>query len=154
MKSIAKEIEALRAMTVPELVERYRQVYGKTPRVKHKEYLWKRISWKIQEIRFGGLSRAAKRRLNELIAEIDLPIDENQRTVTGKIKSTRKPQCLQPGTVLSRQWHGQEIRVIVRDNGFEWNADIYRSLSGVAKAATGSHWNGNLFFGLSSRKKR
>jgi hypothetical protein len=43
--------------------------------------------------------------------------------------------------------------VRVLENGFEWNGVVYRSLSAVAKAVTGTHWNGKLFFGLAKRKK-
>jgi hypothetical protein len=71
-----EEIEALRRAPVPELVARYQEVWGKPPRVKHREWLWKKIAWKIQEQRFGGLSGVAKRRLEELIAESDLPLGD------------------------------------------------------------------------------
>ena len=46
MKDIAKEIEILRQMAVPELVVRYRELFGREPRVKHREHLWKRCAWK------------------------------------------------------------------------------------------------------------
>jgi hypothetical protein len=153
MKSIAQEIEELREMKMPDLLEKYSEVFGKEPRVKHREHLWKRIAWKIQEQRFGGLTRVAQRRLEELIAEIDLPLDEQQRTVTGGLRGGRKPNSPAVGTVLTRQWKGEEIRVNVVENGFEWNRVVYRSLTAVAKAITGSHWNGKLFFGITKRKK-
>ncbi len=153
MKDIAKEIETLRRMRVPELVERYRDVFGKEPRVKHREWLWKRIVWKIQEQRFGGLSELAKRRLEELIAEIDLPLLEKQRTVSGALRGPKRPGDPVVGTTLVRNWKGQEVRVLVVENGYEWNGAVYRSLSGAAKRITGSHWNGRLFFGLTKRKE-
>ena len=89
--SIAKEIEKLRTMKVPELVKRYREVFGKKPRVKNKEWLWKRCAYQLQVIRFGGLSGAAQRRLEELIEEIDLPIEEDQRAVTGQLRGPHTP---------------------------------------------------------------
>jgi len=153
-KSIAKEIEALRAMTVPDLVERYEREFGKPPRVKHREHLWKRIAWRTQERLLGGLSRVAQRRLEELIAEIDLPLDENQRTVVGRLKGSHKPGAPAVGTVLTRRYKGQDIQVQVLANGFEWDGTAYRSLSAVAKAVTGSHWSGNtFFFGRKARKE-
>jgi hypothetical protein len=57
------------------------------------------------------------------------------------------------GTILVRKWREQEIRVVVLENGYEWNDVVYRSLSAVAKAVTGSHWNGRLFFRLTERRK-
>ncbi len=149
MKSIPQEIAALRAMAVPELVERYEAVFGKPPRVKHHEWLWRRIAWKIQEQRFGGLSEVAKRRLNELIAELELPL--GQRTVNGKVARSR-PGDPPLGTTLTRVWKGQEVRTTAVEGGWEHDGVVHRSLSAVAKAVTGSHWNGRLFFGLKSRR--
>jgi hypothetical protein len=59
-----------------------------------------------------------------------------------------------PGTVLTRQYKGHKIVVTVLENGFEYEGEVYRSLSAVAKAVTGSHWSGNLFFGLKDGDKR
>ncbi len=53
-----------------------------------------------------------------------------------------------PGSVLTRKYRGKGIVVTVLPKGFEWEGTVYRSLSAVAKAVTGSHWNGRLFFGL------
>jgi hypothetical protein len=99
------------------------------------------------------LSDAAKRRLEELIDEIQLPAGEQKRTVTGKLKAAGKPGDLAIGNTITRQWRDQEIRVTVVEGGFEWQGVVYRSLSAVAQAVTGAHWNGKLFFGLTGRKK-
>jgi hypothetical protein len=53
-----------------------------------------------------------------------------------------------PGAVLSRDYRGKQICVTVLPNGFEHDGTVYKSLSAVAKAVTGSHWNGYGFFGL------
>jgi hypothetical protein len=50
--------------------------------------------------------------------------------------------------MLIRRYLGKDIQVLVRADGFEWEGKVYRSLSAVAKAVTGSHWSGNLFFGI------
>ena len=154
MTSIAREIESLRRMKVPELVERYEELFGKPPRVRHREWLWKRVAWKIQEQRFGGLSEVAKRRLEELISEIDLPIGDRHRTVTGAVRARRNAQDPAMGTSLVRVWKGREIRAVAVEGGYECGGVVYRSLSAVAKAVTGSHWNGKLFFGLTERKRK
>ena len=65
-KTIPEEIAELRAMAVPELVARYEAVFEKAPRVKHRSWLWRRIAWKIQEQRLGGLSTVAKAKLEEV----------------------------------------------------------------------------------------
>ncbi len=124
MKSVTQEIAELRGMQVRELVERYRELHGREPKVKNQTWLWKRCAWKVQEQRLGGLSKVAKRRLEELIAEIDLPIGERQTTVTGELRSpTRAPQH-QVGTVFTRTWRGQEIRAVAVEGGFEWNNTV------------------------------
>jgi hypothetical protein len=150
---MTQQIAELRQLSMPALVARYEALFGRPPRVKHREFLWKRCAWKIQEQRFGGLSDLAKRRLEELIAEIQLPPAEAQRTVAGKLKAGSKPDSAAVGTTLVREWRGQQVQVQVIDGGFEWNGVVYRSLSAVAHAVTGAHWNGKLFFGLVTRKK-
>jgi hypothetical protein len=151
MKSIAKQIDELRAMKLPDLVKRYRKLFNKDPRVKNKVWLWKRCAWRLQEMKFGGLSGTAQRRLDELIAEIDLPI---KRKETGKTRRPRAPGDLSAGTSLTRTWHGSEYHVKVLEEGFEYDGVVYRSLSAVARAITGSHWNGKLFFHLTRRKAK
>ena len=151
-KTVAQEIAELRRMAVPELVVRYEDVYGKPPRVKHREHLWRRIAWRIQEQRLGGLSGAAKKKLDELIAEIDIPfVTERTEAKRPAHRINGEPQV---GTALLREWHGQEILATRTDEGWEHDGVVYRSLTAVAKAATGSHRSGRAFFGLTKRKER
>jgi len=150
---IEKEIEALRKMAVPELVARYREVYGKEPRVRNREWLWKRVSWRIQEMKFGGLSHLAKERLEQIIAELDVPLTERQRSISGRLKRPGRSNDPPVGTILTRTWHGREIQVTVVDGGYEYDGVVHKTLTAAAKAITGSHWNGRLFFGLVKRKK-
>ena len=140
-------------MKVPDLVTRYEEVFGKKPRVKHREHLWRRIAWKIQEQRFGGLSSVAKQRLDELISELDLPIGKPARIATGGLSQSSKPGMPAVGTVLTRDWRGSEVRATVVENGIEVDGIVHRSLSAAAKAITGSHTSGRLFFGLTIRSK-
>src|SRR5688572_1987973 len=150
-RPITEEIAELRAMNVPALVDRYETVFGKPPRVKHREWLWRRIAWKVQEQRFGGLSDVARRRLDELIAELDLPLGVD-RTVRGQVGRPAKPGTPAIGTTLTRTWRGKELLVQVVDGGFEHQGVVYRSLSAAANAITGSHVSGRAFFGLADRK--
>jgi hypothetical protein len=63
-------------------------------------------------------------------------------------------QGLTPGTMISRDWHGQVVDVRVLDDGrFEYAGVPHRSLSAIAKLVTGTHWNGPYFFGLTGRKR-
>ena len=63
------------------------------------------------------------------------------------------PRLPMPGTLLSREYKGRVISVEVRENGFEFDGKIYKSLSSIARAVTGTRWNGFLFFGLISAKE-
>ena len=151
-KSIAEEIAELRGLPVRDLVARYKAVYGKPPRVKHREHLWRRIAWKIQEQRFGGLSTTAKRRLDELIAEIDIPLVTEQTETNKRVQRVNGEPAI--GTTLVRVWHGQEIHATRTEEGWECDGVVHRSLTAAAKAVTGTRWNGRLFFGLTKRKER
>jgi hypothetical protein len=153
-KTVAQEVEALRGMDVPALIEKYREVWGKEPHVKRKEFLWKRIAWKLQEQRLGGLSGAASKRLEELIGEIRLPGIEDRRTVRGNLR--KAPRADQPGvgTVITRTWHGRTVTLKAVEGGFELDGGtVYKSLSAAANGLTGSKWNGPLFWGLTPRRK-
>ena len=150
-RSIADEIQELRGMPVPELVNRYEAAFGKPPRVKHKDWLWRRVAWKIQEQRFGGLSSVAKRRLDELIADLDVPLT-GDRTVRSKL-GRQKPGDPALGTTLTRTWRGREIQATRTEEGWECGGVPYRSLSAVAKAVTGSHASGPAWFGMTERKR-
>jgi hypothetical protein len=55
---------------------------------------------------------------------------------------------LAAGTRLMREYQGEEHHVTVLNSGFEYRGKRYKSLSGIARAITGTQWSGPLFFGL------
>lgn len=63
----------------------------------------------------------------------------------------RDPRLPKPGAILTRTFQGKEIKVEVLDAGFRYDGKTWRSLSGIAKAVSGTPWNGYLFFGLQKR---
>ena len=69
----------------------------------------------------------------------------------GEAPRPRDPRLPKAGTVLTRVFNGKEIKVTVLDRGFEYDGETWRSLSAIAKAVTGTSWNGFLFMGLQSR---
>jgi len=150
MKTIVEEIAELRALPVSDLIARYEAVFGQLPRVRHREFLWKRIAWKIQEQRFGGLSSVARDRLESLIAEIDIPIEERTRTATGRLQA--RPTATTVATIM-KTWRGTEFRATPVDGGYDVNGVVHRSLSAAAFAITGVKWNGRLFFGLTKARR-
>ncbi len=150
-KSITAEVNELRTMCVGDLVARYEELFGRRPRTKNRQHLWRRCAWKEQERRLGGLSGAARRRLDELIAELDLPLEG--RTERADVGRHRHPNDPPIGTTLSRMWKGTEIRATAVEGGWECDGIVHRSLSAVAGTITGSHVSGPAFFGLTKRSR-
>jgi hypothetical protein len=157
-QAMAEQIEALRDMTIAELRDRYQDAFGEPTTSRHKDFLRKRIAWRLQANEHGGLSERALRRAEELANESDLrlvaPNSGVGRTVAGSFKPTHDRRLPMPGAVLTREYRGRTIAVTVLDEGFECEGTVYRSLTAVAKAVTGSHWNGYLFFGIAKGTTR
>ena len=161
MLNVDKEVAALARMTVDQLRARYAQEFGEPTNGRHKEWLIKRIAWRMQANAEGDLSERARRRAMELANDADLrttpprqhapALDAEDRTKTVATK-LRGSTDLLPGTVVKREYKGQMIRVTVLADGFEYHGERYKSLTAVTKAVTGKHWNGFHFFGL--RRKR
>ena len=160
--NVANEMAALRRMTVPDLRRRYAEVFGEETRCRHKEYLWRRIIWRLQALQEGDLSERARRRAEELANDADLRVraprktavaaPAAERTIVGRINVPLDDRLPMPGTVLVREYRGKQVRVTVLEHGFEYEGLVYRSLSAVARAVTGCHWNGYHFFGLLAGK--
>jgi len=146
---VSQQVESLRDMTVAELRHRYAEVFGEHTRSSHKEFLRKRITWRLQANEEGGLSDRALRRAKELANDADLRLlAPTARTVVRPFRPSHDRRLPMSGTVLQREYHGKTVTVTVLDVGFEYAGQVYRSLTAVAKAITGSHWNGYLFFGI------
>ncbi len=148
---VTAQIQALSKMTVGELHLKWRELYGEDTRSGNREHLWRRLAWRVQELAYGGLSERAQTRIAELNRDDDLRMLPSRRwqPAQGPVRDRRIPK---PGVVLSRHYHGQEIRVTVLEDGFEWNGRRFRSLSALAREVTGQRWNGLLFFGLTKGK--
>ncbi len=152
--NVAKELAALEAMTVTDLRDRYAQVFGEETRVGNKAWLVKRTIWRLQALAEGDLSERARRRAAELAQDADLRVSppRHKRSAPDSVQKNGKASTLinghlpLPGTILTRWYKGQTLKVQVLRHGFEHEGQVYRSLSAVAKAITGSHTSGFLFF--------
>lgn len=162
--TMAARIAALRDMTVADLREKYHEVFGEETRSRHKDFLWKRIAWRMQANEEGGLSERAKRRAAELANEADVRVrapagafdaglPSHTRTQRQEFSRPHDPRLPMPGTVLTREHKGRVLRVTVLDDGFEFEGRIHRSLSAIAEQVTGTRWNGFLFFGLAKTRR-
>ncbi len=152
-QTLNQQIAALERMGPTELRAQYLKVFGEPTRSANKAYLYKKIAWRIQSLAEGGLSERAKRRAEELARDADIRTTvpkAPQRTMTLRVtKADGRERLPIPGTVLSRTYRGQHVAVtVLADGQFDYAGQTYKSLSAIAKAVTGSHWNGYLFFGL------
>ena len=151
--SVTAQIEALGQMTVGQLRLKWRELYGEDTRSGNRDYLWRRLAWRVQELAYGGLSERAQARIKELGGDLRmLPPRRWQSPAVQSQGPVRDRRIPKPGVVLSRRYHGQEIRVTVLDDGFEWNGRRFKSLSALAREVTGQRWNGFLFFGLTRKR--
>jgi hypothetical protein len=142
--SIEQAIASLADLDHAALKERWRALQGGDPPKRlSRQLLLRALAYTMQERAFGGLSPATRQRLQRLAAEL-----QN----TGHIASVGTKPRFKPGMRLVREWQGRSHEVIALERGFQWNDKTYRSLSAIARAITGTRWNGHVFFGLRSRK--
>ena len=138
--SVLASITALATLPMPALKERWRELFQNEPPAFNRPYLISRLTYRIQELAYGGLSPATTARL-EAIASDERYIDRE----TAKKRIQGRPVT---GTRLIREWQGTDHAVTVLEDGFEYLGRPYKSLSAVANAITGTRWSGPLFFGL------
>lgn len=138
--SVVAQLAALQKMSVVELKQRWETLFGTPAPNNSRSYLEVRLGNRIQELMLGGLSRDTRRVLDLLVKEL-----EGKNTRKAIMTDPRKPV---PGTRLLREWGGAEHSVTVLRDGFDWQGRKFKSLSAVARAITGTQWNGYRFFGL------
>ncbi len=130
-----KEISALPALDREELKQIWQDMFRTSPGKCSKDFMIRKIAWRMQEIQYGGLSQATKEKIKKL-------------QKTPKNNTTRKDGMPPPGTMLCREFGGQEHRVMILADGFEYRGCKYKSLSKIATLISGTNWSGPRFFGL------
>lgn len=142
---ILARLAALKAMSVNELKTEWQAIFDAPAPNNSRTFLESRLAYRIQELTYGGPDKQTRRLL-------DLLADEVEGTLTRKaqIADPRNPVV---GTKLIREWDGTAHTVTVLKDGFDWGGQRYKSLSAVARAITGTRWNGYRFFGLRERKR-
>jgi len=142
--SSEQAIEALGDLDHAALKGRWRALRGGNPPTGlSRPLLVRALAHAMQEKAFGGLPPALRRRLERLGTEL---------RATGRIATTGRQPKFKPGTRLIREWQRRTHEVTILENGFHWNGQTYRSLSAIARAITGTRWNGHVFFGLKPRQ--
>ncbi len=130
------DVEALVAqigtMELDELRTLWRRRYGAPPSLRSLPIMRLQLAWRIQAETYGGLDTATRKALAR----------------KGSVDPEGKELGI--GARLTRNWKGKRIEVVVEDEGFRWQDQLYPSLSATARAITGIRWNGPRFFGLRS----
>jgi hypothetical protein len=136
---------------IAELVDRSTQELRRAWRTLHhtgpplglsRDLIIRGLADKLQQRAQGGPSRALQRRLQVLAAEFEKGA-----------RSFDPGRVLKTGATLVRQWRGHTHTVLVREDGFEYDGQRYRSLTVIAERITGAHWSGPRFFGLGKRAR-
>ena len=145
---IPARLAALKTTPTPDLKKQWRDLFDSEPPPPfNRRYLESRLAYRIQELAYGGLKPETIRRLERLGEELDGG-DRSKRSV--RLDRDRPIT----GTRLLREWQGVEYIVTVNADGFEWQGRPYKSLSAIARAITGTRWNGWVFFGLRNHRGR
>jgi hypothetical protein len=137
-------LAALKTAPTPDLKQQWRELFAAEPPPYNRRFLESRLAYRIQELAYGGLKPETIQRLEALGEQLD-----GGNPVLRRIRGDDKPIT---GTRLIREYQGVEHSVTVLHDGYEYQGRPYQSLSSIARAITGTRWNGWLFFGLKNRR--
>ena len=148
--SLIKEMIAVRKLSMEELRARYLELFGEESKSRNKDYLFKRIAYRLQELKHGGLTEAARARAESLAehAPVRRRLPPGAAEELTRVAQPRDPRLPPVGTVLRRTFNGAEHEVTVLDDGFEYQGERFTSLSVLASKIAGTRWNGYGFFRL------
>ena len=138
-------LAALKTTATPDLKQQWRELFAAEPPPYNRRFLESRLAYRIQELAYGGLKPETVQRLEALGEQLD-----GGNPVLRRIRGDDKPIT---GTRLIREYQGVEHSVTVRDSDFEYQGRPYKSLSAIARAITGTQWNGPVFFGLKTGRR-
>jgi hypothetical protein len=141
--SVLSQIAALKTMAVADLKGRWRELFDTEPPPYNRRFLESRLTYRIQELAYGGLKPETLERLVALAQQLDGNPTKPARS------AQNRPIA---GTRLVREWQGTEHCITVRDEGYEYQGRTYKSLSAIARLITGTRWNGWIFFGLKNQR--
>ena len=143
--TVLARLAALKTAPTPDLKRQWRDLFETEPPPYNRRFVESRLAYRIQELAYGGLKPETIERLEAL----------GEQLASGKgaarISTERRPIA---GTRLIREWQGVLHCVTVRDQDYEYQGRPYKSLSAVARAISGTRWNGWIFFGLKNQRKR
>jgi len=147
---ILSQIMALKNASITELKQKYSELFdGKKAPSNNKTYLWQRIAYRIQELKYGDLAEEAHNKVKEMAKEYD-PINNKalRPGIVKRYRLSRDQRLPIPGTIITKEYKGITVEVKVLNKGFEYKNKAYKSLTAISKEVTGCHWNGYLFFNM------
>jgi hypothetical protein len=144
--TVLARLAALKTTPTPDLKRQWRDLFEMEPPPYNRRFLESRLAYRIQELAYGGLKPETIERLEALAEQFD-----GRDPIKRRIRMDDRPIA---GTRLIREWQGVEHCVTVRDHDYEYQGRPYKSLSAVARAITGTRWNGWVFFGIKNQRGR
>lgn len=142
--TVVAQLAALKDAPAPALKARWRELFDTEPPPYNRRFLESRLTYRIQELAYGGLKPETISHLRALGEQLD-----GGRITVRKRKVNDRPIA---GTRLIREYQGVEHCVTVRRDDFDYQGRPYKSLSAIARAITGTRWNGLVFFGLKNQR--
>ena len=144
-------VSSLQNLDRRQLLLQWRNHLGGTPPAHLPSWLLARVlAYRLQAAAFGDLQPGL---LRELKDAGDRGSEPETAPFVNRSPATRDGIDLRPGSILAREWRGKLERVTILEDGYAWNGKTYGSLSVIAKAITGTTWNGHRFFGLRAGRK-
>jgi len=158
--SVVVAITELPKAKVATLQKRYRELFGEESKSANKQFLFRRIAWRLQANAEGDLSQRARQRVLEIADDRDLRVRAPKEflgrpdfaSTVDRTRPSKDGRLPEPGSTLTRRMGDRQIVVKVLKDGFEYESRRYRSLSAIAREVTGTRWNGLLFFGRAERR--
>lgn len=137
----------LTSLSLLDLRARWAEMWGMEPHGRiSRQMLVHSLAFRMREHEGRGLSAGQQARLAQLVKAYK----RNPRIFDS---GTAGGGNIKPGTRLIRVWNGERHSVLATESGFEHKGTTYSTLSEVARAITGTRWNGWLFFGLRKKQK-
>ena len=143
--TVLARVAALKTTPTPDLKEMWRDLFETEPPPYNRRFLESRLAYRIQELAYGGLKPETIKRLEALASRSTAA---TSRCAASATDQTDRRHAADPRIA------GRRARVTVRDDGYEYQGRPYKSLSAIARAITGTRWNGLVFFGLKNQKGR
>ena len=150
--SVLAQLADLERLSLASLKNRWRALFGNDPPAYGRQFLRRRLAYRIQELAFGGLSEDARTQMEALVPSV---ASQGNESAPSRTKQRRiKPGLAPPGTRLIREFREKRYEVVVGEKGFEFEGRRYRPLSAIAREITGTQWNGPAFFGLREKSAK